>query len=168
MVSTFSLISSFIRKKNFFLMKLEMSETPKLSTIPVLPIMSLFNQFSTRSDLHGVRFTNCKELLSVLAHFPWRTAHSRPSNTLDFFMDCQKIKKENRKRNGEAFGTERIIHRHATYQTSVHVAMDRWSVDLQPAAFRYLPGGAEADGREEKERRSAPESENAVTLAHAM
>ena len=30
-------------------MKLELSETSKLSTIPVSPIMSLFNQFSTRS-----------------------------------------------------------------------------------------------------------------------
>ena len=39
-----SLSSSFIRK-----MKLELSETSKLSTIPVSPIMSLFNQFSTRS-----------------------------------------------------------------------------------------------------------------------
>ena len=44
-----SLSSSFIRKKKFFfLMKLELSETSKLSTIPVSPIMSLFNQFSTR------------------------------------------------------------------------------------------------------------------------
>ena len=57
-----SLNSSFIRKKRrkekeglFFLMKLELSETSKLSTIPVSPIMSLFNQFSTRSvtHLHG-------------------------------------------------------------------------------------------------------------------
>ena len=40
-----SLSSSFII---FFLMKLELSETSKLSTIPVSLIMSLFNQFSTR------------------------------------------------------------------------------------------------------------------------
>ena len=32
-------------------MKLELSETSKLSTIPVSPIMSLFNQFSTRPVL---------------------------------------------------------------------------------------------------------------------
>ena len=37
-----SLSSSFIRK-------LELSEMLKFSTIPVSPIMSLFNQFSTRS-----------------------------------------------------------------------------------------------------------------------
>ena len=45
MVDSFevSLSSSFIRKL-FFLMKLELSETSKLSTIPVLPIMSLFSQ----------------------------------------------------------------------------------------------------------------------------
>ena len=30
-------------------MKLKLSETSKFSTIPVSPIMSLFNQFSTRS-----------------------------------------------------------------------------------------------------------------------
>ena len=52
MVNSFdvSLSSSFIRKKRpsssllclFFLMKLELSKTSKLSTIPVLPIMSLF------------------------------------------------------------------------------------------------------------------------------
>ena len=45
-----SLCLSFIRKKTFLqvLMKLEQSETSKFSTIPVSPIMSLFNQFSTR------------------------------------------------------------------------------------------------------------------------
>ena len=50
MVDSFnvSLSASFITKK-IFLMKLALSETLKLSTIPVLPIMSLFNQFSTRS-----------------------------------------------------------------------------------------------------------------------
>ena len=36
-------------KQCFFLMKLKQSETSKISTIPVSPIMSLFNQFSTRS-----------------------------------------------------------------------------------------------------------------------
>ena len=50
MVDSFnvSLSESFIRKK---LMKLALSETLKLSTIPLnfLPIMSLFNQFSTGS-----------------------------------------------------------------------------------------------------------------------
>ena len=44
-----SLRTSFIRKKAFFLMKLILSETLKLSTNPVLPVMSLFNHFSTGS-----------------------------------------------------------------------------------------------------------------------
>ena len=50
-----SLSLSFIRKKRnlFFLMKLEQIEKSKLSTIPVSPIMSLFNQFSTRLVLIG-------------------------------------------------------------------------------------------------------------------
>ena len=42
----------------FFLMKLKQSETSKFSTIPVSPIMSLFNQFSTRSvNLMNTRVT---------------------------------------------------------------------------------------------------------------
>ena len=53
MVDSFnvSLSSSFYKKKRglFFLMKLELSETLKLSTIPVLPIMSLF-----KSILHQI------------------------------------------------------------------------------------------------------------------
>ena len=65
MVDSFnvSLSASFIRKKirlqafasgiRLFLpddsARLALSETLKLSTIPVLPIMSLFNQFSTGS-----------------------------------------------------------------------------------------------------------------------
>ena len=52
-----SLSSSFIRKKSIFLMKLELSETSKLSTIPVSPIMSLKFFFSPDSIQHY--FASC-------------------------------------------------------------------------------------------------------------
>ena len=48
-VSTFRSVRASSGRNPSFLMKLELSETSKLSTIPVLPIMLLFNQFSTRS-----------------------------------------------------------------------------------------------------------------------
>ena len=40
---------------SFLLMKLKQSETSKFSTIPVSPIMSLFNQFCTRSVVLLIR-----------------------------------------------------------------------------------------------------------------
>ena len=63
-----SLSSSFIRKKKklfFFLMKLELSETSKLSTIPVSPIMSKFT-FS-RECVQGWWVRSSKVCFSAMA-----------------------------------------------------------------------------------------------------
>ena len=75
-----SLSSSFIRK----MMKLELSETSKLSTIPVSPIMSLFNQFSTRS-LISSRHSN--PLVSFCSEKPL---------FLLFIWSWQRVRSENR------------------------------------------------------------------------